>query len=127
MECTESIIYSGRLKRIIQYAWMNKVDILLLTEITASNDDVFWSGSEERRTVIIHSRKTSIALIGIWTDLWIESGSQMWRTVYKPLWHYSREAIMNYRHAIEEQIALKRHDEWLIIGGDHNASVGKLE
>ena len=48
-------------------------------------------------------------------------------SVYQPLWHYSREAIMKYRHAIEEQIALKRHDEWLIIGEDHNASVGKLE
>ena len=22
---------------------------------------------------------------------------------------------------------MKRHDDWLIIGGDHNASVGKLE
>ena len=34
---------------------------------------------------------------------------------------------MNYRHAIGEQIALKQHDEWLIIRGDHNASIGKLE
>ena len=34
---------------------------------------------------------------------------------------------MNYRHAIEDQIALKRHDEWSMIGGDLNASVGKLE
>ena len=50
----------GRLKRILQYAWMNKVDILLLTEITASNDGGFWSGSEERRTGIIHSRKTAL-------------------------------------------------------------------
>ena len=24
---------------------------------------------------------------------------------------------MNYRHAIEEQIALKRQDEWLLIEG----------
>ena len=91
---------------------------------------------------MIHSRKTAIALIGNWTDLWIESGSQMWRTdrtttilvnkyrlmsVYQPLWHFGREAIMNNRHVIEEQIALKRHDEWLTIGGDHNASVGKQE
>ena len=29
--------------------------------------------------------------------------------------------------AIEEQIALKRHNEWLIIRGGHNASIGKLE
>ena len=35
--------------------------------------------------------------------------------------------INEYRHAIEEQKAMRRHDEWLIIGGDHNASVGKLE
>ena len=132
----------GRLKGILQYTWMNKVDILLLTDITASNDGIFWSGGEERRTVIIHSKKTAIALIGIWIDLWIESGSQMWRTdrttailvknyrlmsVYQPLWHYGRKTIMNYRHAIEEQIALKRHNERLIIGGDHNASIGKLE
>ena len=109
---------------------MNKVDILLLTEITASNEGIFWLGGEEWRTVIIHSKKTAIALIGIWTDLWIESGSQMWRTdrttailvknyrlmsVYQPLWHYGRETIMNYRHAIDELIALKRHDEWLMI------------
>ena len=99
---------------------MNKVDTLLLTEFTASNDDVFWLGSEERRIVIIHSRKTAIALIGIWADLWVESGSQMWRTdrmttilfknyllmsVYQLFWHHGREAIMNYRHAIEEQVA----------------------
>ena len=59
---------------------MNKVDILLLTEITASNDGVCCLGSEEGRTVIIHSRKTAIALIGIWTDMCIENGSKVWRT-----------------------------------------------
>ena len=47
-------------------------------------------------------------------------------SVYQPLWHYGRETIMNYGHGNEEQMALKRHDEWLIIGGDHNASVRKL-
>ena len=132
----------GRLRRILEYAWINRVDILLLTEITSKNDGIFWLGSEERRTVIIHSTKTAIALVGIWADLWLESGSRCWRkdrattvlvknyrimSVYQPLWHYGRKVINEYRYEIEEQIAMRRHDEWLIIGGDHNVSVGKLE
>ena len=36
-------------------------------------------------------------------------------SVYHPVWHYGRKAIMSYRHAIEKQVALNRHDEWLII------------
>ena len=32
-----------------------------------------------------------------------------------------------YWDAIEEQIAMRRHDEWLIIGGDHDASVDNFE
>ena len=126
----------------MEYAWINRVDILLLTEVTSKNDGIFWLGSEERKTVIIHSTKTAIALGGIWADLWLESGSRQWRkdrattvlvknyrlmSVYQPLWHYGRKVISEYRYAIEEQIARRRHDEWLIIGGDHNASVGKLE
>ena len=121
---------------------MNKVDILFLSESTTNNNGSFWMGSEGKRTIIVHSRNTAIALIGIWTDLWLESGIQNWRTdrttkvliknyhlmsVYWPLWHYGIEAINEYRHAIEEQIAMGRHDEWLIIWGDHYASVGKLE
>ena len=132
----------GRLKRISEYAWMNKVDILLLTEITANNNDIFWMGSMVKRTVIIHNRKKAITLSIIWTDLWLESGSQHWRTdrtttvfakayrlmsVYHPLWHYRLKEINEYRHAIEEQIPMRRHDEWIIMGGDHNASVGKRE
>ena len=121
---------------------MNKVDILLLSEITAINYDVFWLQSEDRRTLIVRSRKTAIVLIGICTDLWIESGIQIQRTdrtttirvknyglisVYQPLWHYGRKTIMNYRHAIVKQIALKRYDKWLAIGRNHDASVAKLE
>ena len=30
-------------------------------------------GSEERKTVIIHSTRTAIALVGIWVDLWWKS------------------------------------------------------
>ena len=37
----------GRLKRILEYAWMNKVDIVLLSEIIANNNGKFWMGSEE--------------------------------------------------------------------------------
>ena len=47
--------------------------------------------------------------------------------VYQSLWQYGRIVINEYRKAIEEQIAMRRHGEWLIIGGDHNASVGMLE
>ena len=101
---------------------MNKVDILLLTEITAKNHGIFWIGSERHRTVVIHSRKMAIALIVIWTGLWLVSGSQHWRTdrtptvlfktyrlisVYQPLWYYGLKGINEYRHAIEEQIAMK--------------------
>ena len=120
----------GRLKRKLECARINKVDILFLSESTANNNGIFWTGSEGKRTIIVHSRKTAIALIGIWTDLWLESGIQNWRTdrttavlvknfrlmsVYQPLWHYGIEAINEYRHAIEEEIAMRRHDEWLII------------
>ena len=31
----------GRLRRILEYVWINKVDILLITEITSRNDGIF--------------------------------------------------------------------------------------
>ena len=70
----------GRLKQTLEYGWMNKVDRFLLPEITASNKGIILMGREGRKTVIIQCRKTAIALIGIWTDLWLESGIQHWRS-----------------------------------------------
>ena len=35
-------------------------------------------------------------------------------SVYQPLWHYGRKVINEYRYAIEEQIAMRRHDEFLL-------------
>ena len=48
-------------------------------------------------------------------------------SVYQPLWHYGRKVINEHRYAIEEKTAMRRHDQWLIIRGDHNATVDKLE
>jgi hypothetical protein len=44
--------------------------------------------------------------------------------VYQPLWNHGREALEEYRHGIENQIAFSNSKEILIIGGDHNAHVG---
>ena len=37
------------------------------------------------------------------------------------------EDMRKYRENLEEQLALKRRNEWLIIGGDINAQVGSRE
>ena len=46
---------------------------------------------------------------------------------YQPIWGKHEEDMRKYRENLEEQLALKRRNEWLLIGGDFNAQVGSRE
>ena len=47
--------------------------------------------------------------------------------VYQPLWSNGREGVERYREEIEEELAGRSREEVLIIGGDHNAQIGRGE
>ena len=46
---------------------------------------------------------------------------------HQPIWGKHEEDTKKYRENLKEQLALKRRNEWLIIGGDFNAQVGSIE
>ena len=46
---------------------------------------------------------------------------------YQPTTDHPAEDIEEYRWELEEQLRLANAKEWLIIGGDHNSTVGKRE
>ena len=47
--------------------------------------------------------------------------------VYQPLWSIERGGVERYREEIEEELAGSSREEILIIGGDHNAQIGRGE
>ena len=46
-------------------------------------------------------------------------------SVYQPLWSNGVEGIEEYRHCLENEVARTPKTKVLIIGGDHNAHIGR--
>ena len=42
---------------------------------------------------------------------------------YQPIWGKNEGEMRKYREDLEEQLILKRRNEWLITGGDFNSQV----
>ena len=90
---------------------------------------------------LIHSTRAAVLLCGAWAVRWQDDGRRFWaydRVVavsvaglrllshYAPLWGPQfRDELRTCRRLLEEQVVLARTaKEWLVIGGDFNASVG---
>ena len=131
-----------RLRRTIAYIERRKWDITLLTEIRAESRGMLWFGEEESETAVIHSEKTAVVLRGEEMRRWREErqrrrfsersttvkiGNMKIMAVYQPLWSNGREGVERYREEIEEELAGSSREEVLIIGGDHNAQIGRGE
>jgi exonuclease III len=115
-------------------------EVVLATEVRSEQEGVIWIGDGREQTAIIHSTKTAIFLRGNALKRWIEGNQKMHHSertttvcfddirlvsVYQPLWSNGREGIEQYRHEVEQQVAFSPPRELMVIGGDHNAQIGK--
>ena len=115
---------------------------MLVQELSAVGTGVIWLGEGENRVAILHSVKAGIILRGSVLDRWIREGQHVWYynrvvaitigkmrlvSVYQPIWRVwgpDRVALEECRRDVETQLGLGRR-EYLVIGGDFNASVGR--
>ena len=97
-------------------------------------------GKGEKTVAIIHSLKTGIILWGSALDQWIRGNQKMeFReralliqidkmciiSVYQPLKTHGEDTINVYRKDVEDLLVKIPSDCLMIMGGDHNAHVGK--
>ena len=131
-----------RLRRIVDYISGKKWEIVLISELKADREGIIWMGDADDPMALIHSQKAGILLSGESLTKWTQQGQQKWyseRTtavkidnmrliaVYQPVWTGGQglDTIEQYRVQVEEQINRSDNRQILIIGGDHNAHVGK--
>ena len=124
-----------KLRRFAFYYLRKRHNIVLMSEITAQTPGVIWLGEGRNSAAVIHSTKSAILHGGAWID---EGHKKCWgervtsvtvahlRLVarYQPLWQYGEETMEIYRRELEEQVTTSTHQQWLIIGGDHNSHMG---
>ena len=130
----------GRLRRVATYVHRKGWEIVLITELRAKSQGVVWLGEEDTQTAIIHSEKCGVLLTGEALTAWIQEGqwkSYNERTVaiethgiriistYQPLWSNGQEGVDRYRYSLTDEIARTPNDKILVIGGDHNAHIGR--
>ena len=131
-----------RLRRVCAWVVNEGWEIVLISEVRAEGDGVIWLGEDDNRVAIIHSRKSAILLRGRWLERWMMDrqrkdfsertttvviGEVRLVAVYQPLWGNGNDARDDYRHALECQVARSPENEILVIGGDHNAQIGRGE
>ena len=131
-----------KLRYVLEYVLREKLDIVLLTEIAARSDGVQWHGHGDSKVVIIHSQKAAILLRGVWADHWILSGSRKFQServvsvvvrnyklisVYQHLWDHGMDKIQEVRRYIEDQLVTATSKQFVVIGGDWNATIGKAD
>ena len=145
MECAGIIAERKQSKKAEEDASIHQEEkvgkkITLLTEIRAESRGILWFGEEESETAGIHSEKTAVVLRGEEMRRWREErqrrrylersttvkiGNMKIMAVYQPLWSNGREGVERYREEIEEELAGSSREEVLILGGDHNAQIGR--
>ena len=128
-----------RFVEILRYIQKTSVRIVFLSEIASREQGILWRKSRELCGVVMYGRKTAIFLRDDWAEDWKKQGCQEWisdRVVavkvgqhrlvacYQPIWGKNEGEMRKYREDLEEQLILKRRNEWLIIGGDFNSQVG---
>ena len=127
---------------MLKYVRKTSAKIVFFSEITNKQHGILWIKARELYGVVIYGNKVAIFLRDDWADDWEKQGCQRWvseRVVavkvkkhrlvacYQPICGKHEEDMRKYRENLEEQLALKRRNEWLIIGGDFNAQVGSRE
>ena len=130
----------ARLKRAIQWTKGKEWEIVLLSEIRPDREGVIWLGEETEQSALIHSEKAGILLQGSALQQWIDGGQRKSfgkRTVsveidvikliavYQSLWDNGALGIDTYRKELEDELARTPKAKTLVIGGDHNAQVGR--
>ena len=128
-----------RLRRVVERIRSEGWEIVCLTELRADDCDVVWMGMEEHKVALVHSRKAGVLLRGEALKCWVEGGMRKefcermvavvigeMRVVsaYQPIWGKDEAGMEQYRRALGYQLARSAR-EWLVIGGDFNANVGR--
>ena len=131
-----------RLREVANWCMIRKWRIVLISEIIADNAGVIHLGEGKRQTVIVHGKKAAIMLSREWAIRWqregeikewgdrvvsVRIGDLVLMAAYQPLWKYGNMQIEQYRQELEEKLQRTRRDDIIIIGGDHNSSVGPRE
>ena len=131
-----------RLREVVNYCILRRWKVVLMSEVTAEDTGMIWFGEGKMGAVVIHSRKSAILLTGEFRQAWEKEGMQrevgerttMVRiggmkliSCYQPTTEHTDREIEEYRWELEEHLKSTRSNEWLIMGGDHNASVGSNE
>jgi len=128
-----------RFVEILRCIQKTSVKIVFLSEIT-SREQGIGLGLKSRKLfgVVVYGRKTAIFLRDDWAEDWEEQECQKWisdRVVavkvgkhrlvacYQPIWGKNEGEVRKYRENLEEQLILKRRNEWLIISDDFNSQV----
>jgi exonuclease III len=124
----------------VTYVEKQKWQLILMTEVLAEKDGIVWMGDADNLTAVVHSRRVAIMLRGRKLEEWMDQGQKVWRTertiavkigdhrfvsVYQPVSEEGQEARQEYRAQVEQQIGRSGRGEFLIVGGDHNAHIGK--
>ena len=127
-----------RFVEILRYIQKTSVKIVFLSEITSREQGILQIKSRNLFGVVLYERKTAIFLGDDWTEDWEKQGCQKWISdrvaavevgkhrfvaCYQPIWGKNVGDMRKYRDQ-QEQLSLKRRNEWLIICGDFNSHVG---
>ena len=128
-----------RFAEILRYIRKTSVKIVFFSEITSGEHGILWIKPKKLFGKVIYGRKTAIFLRDDWAEDWEKQGCHKWisdRVVaakvgrhklvacYQPIWEKNEDEMRKYTEDLEEQMILKRIDEWPIIGGDFNSQVG---
>ena len=126
----------GRIQHILRTIEEHKWDVVLLSEITSKESGVWWY---EENAVLVHSNRAAVVLRNQWASDCKKGGSRKWLServamvtvnkkkfiaVYQPVSPNEFE-IDRYRKDLETAMKCRRRDEILLIGGDHNAQIGR--
>ena len=131
----------SRLRRICEHVEKRKWEMVMLSEIRPEEDGIIWFGEGENLTSVIHSKRTAIILRGAALTKWCEEkkrrihetrttsikiGNYNLISVYQPVWRGNNaEEMDSYRSEVERHIMMSPEKEKVIIGGDHNAHIGR--
>ena len=132
-----------RMRTVVTNIQKHGWEVVLMTEITSLEEEgVIWMGEAAKLIFIINSKHSAILLRGRALNEWLEGGQKKWMTkrttaakvgeiclasVYQPHSGHNAEEIEEYRGEIEEHIERSGPEEVLVVGGDHNAHVGRGE
>ena len=124
----------GRIQHIIRTIEEYKWDVVLLSEVASKKPGVWWY---EENAVLVHSNRAAIVLRNQWANDWKKGGSSKWLServaivtinkkkfiaVYQPV---SRNESEIDRFRKDFETAMRCRDEVLLIGGGHNAQIGR--